>query len=87
MTTFRSTDFQGGCNGARIRFDPQLSWPINAGLRDVLDKLVGPLYAKFRFNMTFADLIILAANTALEISTGRIIPFQGTLHRSISLGC
>lgn len=77
MTTYRGTDFLGGCNGARIRFAPPVNWQINTGLADVIANVLGPVYDKFRTNITWADLIVLAGNTALEIASGRTIPFQG----------
>jgi len=76
MTTFRSSDYQGGCNGARIRFDPQKSWPSNVELDSVLTNILAPIQEQFKDKISWSDLIILAGNTALELATGIVIPFQ-----------
>jgi catalase-peroxidase len=64
-SSFRATDFRGGCNGARIRF--HLDWPINAGLGAVLEKLE-PIKTTYDKHLTWADLIVLAGNVAAERS-------------------
>lgn len=64
-STFRATDYQGGCNGARIRFPPGLDWPINAGLKKTLDALE-PIKKKYGHALSYADLIVLAGTTAVE---------------------
>jgi catalase-peroxidase len=64
-STFRATDYQGGCNGARIRFSPAKDWPINAGLTDTL-ALLEPIKEKYGKHLSYADLIVLAGTTAAE---------------------
>lgn len=63
--TFRSTDYQGGCNGARIRLAPQANWKVNQDMENVL-KLLQPVKQQFESTVSWADLIVLAAQVALE---------------------
>jgi catalase (peroxidase I) len=63
--TYRATDFQGGCNGARIRFSPALDWPANRGLDKTL-ALLDPVKDKYGSGLSYADLIVLAGNVAAE---------------------
>ena len=81
--TFRSTDYQGGCNGARLRFAPQSEWPANAGL-DATLRVLAPI--KKRADQTgdfgggalsWADLIVLAGTTALEDAGVGSVEFCG----------
>jgi catalase (peroxidase I) len=77
--TFRQTDYMGGCNGARLRLEPQISWPANAALDSALE-LLQPVKDAFGADLTWADLIALAGTTALEVSSGCdgfAIPFTG----------
>ncbi|KAG1653874.1 hypothetical protein FOA52_003824 [Chlamydomonas sp. UWO 241] len=64
--TFRATDYRGGCSGARIRLLPQREWPNNAGMDKVL-AVVQTMKDQFKDNeLSWADLIVLAAQVALE---------------------
>jgi len=73
-STHRVTDYTGGCNGARIRLSPQKDWPINAGLDVVLDELER-IQKRFNGQVSIADLIVLAGNTALELNGAPKMPF------------
>jgi catalase-peroxidase len=68
-STFRATDYRGGCNGARVRHAPESGWPENAGTHEVLHMLQD--VKETIQNISWADLIVLAGQTALE-SAGNI---------------
>ena len=74
-STFRETDYQGGCNGARIRMEPELTWPGNEGVADSLAALQ-PIQDKFP-DASMADIIVLAGNVAIDLAAGeeKMLPF------------
>ncbi|MFT7298579.1 MAG: catalase-peroxidase [Sphingobacteriales bacterium] len=65
--TFRSSDFRGGANGARIRLAPQKDWEANEPerLKKVLDKL-SEIQSNFGKKVSMADLIVLGGTAAVE---------------------
>eukprot|EP00879_Flechtneria_rotunda_P008928 GHRR01009349.1.p1 GENE.GHRR01009349.1~~GHRR01009349.1.p1 ORF type:complete len:337 (+),score=69.54 GHRR01009349.1:1022-2032(+) len=69
-STFRQTDYFGGCNGARIRFPPQSKWPANKGLDKVL-QVLHPVKAEYA-TLTYADLIVLAGTVAVDQASGSV---------------
>jgi len=75
-STFRSTDYLGGCNGARIRFSPQKDWPVNINVDNAIESLM-PVKESHGHNLSWADLIVLAGNTALEKAGGKHFAFCG----------
>ncbi|KAJ3325271.1 hypothetical protein HDU93_002666 [Gonapodya sp. JEL0774] len=74
-STYRATDYAGGCNGARIRFPPESEWPLNAGLLEVVDKVLAPIKAYHDVTgsgaLSYADLIVLAGQVALATAAGK----------------
>ena len=65
--TFRSSDFRGGANGARIRLAPLKDWEGNEPerLEKVLNKLT-EIQAGFSKKVSMADLIVLGGSAAVE---------------------
>ena len=65
--TFRTSDYRGGANGARIRLAPQKDWAGNEPerLQKVLSVLEG-IQSSFSGNVSIADLIVLGGTAAVE---------------------
>lgn len=63
-STFRATDFLGGCNGATIRFSPESEFAGNEGTGEVIAVLES-IANKYE-GLSISDTIVLAGNIALE---------------------
>lgn len=74
--SYRIYDGRGGARTGDIRFPPRLDWPDNMSL-DKAVRLLWPIKQKYGRKLSWADLIVLSGNVAIEAMGAKTIGFAG----------